>query len=127
MYHFGALRSIIRILYDAKETMVVPSLKFDVLDILASLDKYKCNGLLGLPKILLNIVTHPDRKNYDLSNLKAVLSGGQLASIDLILKFKNELNVQAFIVAYSSTESNNGISSDRNKIKKKNNNFFSLS
>ena len=107
MYHFGAFRACIRVLFDAKSTLVVPSFKFDVSDILASLEKYKCNVLFGLPKIILNIVTHPERKNFDLSNVKAVMAGGQQISIDLILKTKTELNALAFVVGYSSTESNN--------------------
>ena len=112
MNHYASIRQIVQVIFDEQYTIVVPSFKFDVLDIMISLEKYKCFALFCYPKILLNMVTHPDRKKYDFSNLKLIFSGGQLAPLDLILKTKTELNVQLFFVAYSSTEYNNCNSSD---------------
>ena len=67
---------------------IIPSDKLNTIDILESLEKYKCQMLTGLPKILYNLINHSDRIKYDLSNLLLASSGGQCISSDLIVKLK---------------------------------------
>ena len=81
----------------------------DIIDILEALEKYKCAMIWGLPKILYNLINHPDRKKYDLSNLLLAVSGGQSISTDLIIKLSKELNIKMFISSYSTTETSSVI------------------
>jgi fatty-acyl-CoA synthase len=109
MYHYGVMLNILMTLFNKNYVLVIPSFKFDMIDVLEALVKYKCNSLSGLPKILHSIVNHPARKSYDLSNLNVAMAGGQSVSSDMIETFKNHLDVKMFIHAYGSTEMNNFI------------------
>jgi fatty-acyl-CoA synthase len=106
MYHYGVLTSIMFTLFNKRMVLVIPSFKFDIIDILNALAKYKCTCLTGLPKILLNVANHPDRVKYDLSSLKISLAGGQLVTADLVSTLKENLGVEIVIVGYGSTEIN---------------------
>ncbi len=96
-------------LFNENTTLVFPSKKLDMIDILESIETYECNILSGLPKIINNFINHPKRKDYDLSSLIVVGCAGQLPSADLISQLKEELNLMAFFIFYGSTETNNGI------------------
>jgi fatty-acyl-CoA synthase len=108
MYHYGAMSNSLATLFNERSTLVFPSKKLDVIQILESLETYKCNIFSGLPKIVNNVVNHPQRKNYDLSSVIVVGCAGQLPSADLITQIKNELGALAFFIFYGSTESNGG-------------------
>ena len=104
MYHVAGLSQLISVIHNPFILNVIPSSKLNIVDILEALEKYKCQIVVGLPKILNNLINHPNRKAYDLSNLFFASSGGQTVSSDLIIKLKRELNIKIFSSGYSSTE-----------------------
>ncbi len=109
LYHVSGMNHFISAIHSPNILTVIPSDKLNTVDILQSLEKYKCQMLTGLPKILYNLINHPDRIKYDLSSLLLASSGGQSISSDLIVKLKNELNIKLFIPGYGSTETLSGI------------------
>ena len=109
MYHVAGMGQLISALHNPNIVIVLPSYKLDIIDILEALEKYKCAMIWGLPKILYNLINHPDRKKYDLSNLLLAVSGGQSISTDLIIKLSKELNIKMFISSYSTTETSSVI------------------
>jgi acyl-coenzyme A synthetase/AMP-(fatty) acid ligase len=107
--HYVAMASVLMTLYKMNSVLVIPSFKFDIVDILEAVEKYQCTGLTGLPKILHSIVNHPDRGKYNLSSLTTVMGAGQLTTAELINQFKHEFGLRTFIVGYGTTELNNFI------------------
>jgi fatty-acyl-CoA synthase len=109
MYHYGAMTSVVSVLFNPKNTIVFASNKLEIVDFLEAIQNYKCNVLSGLPKILHSIINHPARKKYDLSSIMMCGSGGQSITNELITLIKQELNAKVFYAAYGSTELNNGL------------------
>ena len=96
MYHAGGLCLLISAIHNPFILNVIPSSKINIVDILEALEEYKCQVVVGLPKILNNLINHPNRKTSDLSNLFFALSTGQIVPSDLIIKLKRELNIKMF-------------------------------
>jgi fatty-acyl-CoA synthase len=103
-YHSFSIFQIIGSLFDEKSCLVFPSKKFDVVDILESIQAYRCNCILAFPKILTNLLDHNLLHNYDLSSLEMASCGGQLPQVELIRKFKTKLSGTTFTVGYGATE-----------------------
>ncbi len=108
MYHQAALSTFIGGLFSANCIVVYPSFKFDTVDILESLQNYKCTFFGALPKILQNVINHPDRHNYDLSSLTEAGTAGQLVTGEIIQQSSSELGAKKFMVFYGATEYNLG-------------------
>jgi fatty-acyl-CoA synthase len=108
MYHQAAFSTVIGGLFSTNCVVVYPSFKFDTIDILESLQDYKCTLFGALPKILLNVINHPGRKNYDLSSLTKAGTAGQLVTGEIIQQSALELGANEFLVFYGATEVNLG-------------------
>lgn len=105
MYHLGAALTILSCLIRPNLVLIFPSFKFDLNDILACIQKYKCNCLYTLPKIFLNIINYPTRNEYDLSCLKTSIVGGQIITAQLIQLAKEKLKLNCLYIGYGMTES----------------------
>lgn len=105
MYHLGTAILILATCLVPNITVIFPSYKFNLDDILSSIEKYKCNSLSTLSKILLNLINHPRRIQYNLESLKIVNVGGQLVTSNLIQLLKDELKVKYLNIGYGMTES----------------------
>lgn len=103
MCHIGEIGIIMRSL-NSNYRLVFPSYKFDLQAILESIEKYKCQSINGLPKILNNMIDSPLVKNYDLSSLTSVTCGGSFAPIRLIKRLRDELKIKYFFMYYGMTE-----------------------
>lgn len=106
MYHVGNILSIFATLFRSNITLIIPSYKYDILDILDSIQNYKCNILSGISKAIIDILEHPLKINYDLSKLKNIATGGQLVSTDFVNKLKNEFNIEYLWISFGTTECN---------------------
>jgi fatty-acyl-CoA synthase len=87
-----------------KIRLVFPSKKFDIKDILDSIQKYKCTTLNSQPRALINILNYPQIKDYDLTSLELVISGGQMITTEILNRVKNEFNVKLFYIGYGMSE-----------------------
>jgi fatty-acyl-CoA synthase len=114
-YHGVAMLSIIEQIFNENLCLVFPSKKLDLIDILESIETYKCNSIIAFPKILNNLLDHPNFHNYDLSSIESVACSGQLPPAELILKSKEMIpNAKNFTVVYGATELNKLLSNTLN-------------
>ncbi|CAF5190229.1 unnamed protein product, partial [Rotaria magnacalcarata] len=69
-----------------------------------AIQEEKCTALIGAPIIFRDILTHPDRKKYDLSSLVFGLSGASSMHIDFLRQLENEFPITRMAQAYGMTE-----------------------
>jgi fatty-acyl-CoA synthase len=110
LYAYAAFTSTIAVLFHPNATIVFPSYKLNLVDILEAVQTYRCNVISALPKIFHNILTHSKRNDYDLSSLSMVQIGGQSITSELINLARQETNIKFAFVGYGSTETNSLIS-----------------
>lgn len=81
--------------------------KFEMNDLLLAIAKYKVSYFPLVPPILVGMVNHADqiKKNYDLSSLRIVLSGGAPLGKDLIEGFVEKFPNVVIMQGYGLTES----------------------
>lgn len=94
------------VMFSPRYRLVLPSYKFDLVEIMHAVQKYKCNNLSCLPKILSNLIDHPKRAAFDLSSLEYISVGGQLTCAELCRRVRDELGVRYFGVGFGMTEVN---------------------
>lgn len=58
----------------------------------------------GAPTIFQTILDDPDRKDYDLSSLRLIVTGATIVPVVLIERLQSELGVETVITAYGQTE-----------------------
>jgi len=64
--------------------------KFEVLDVLKTIQKQKPTLFPGAPTIYIGLLNHPDLKNYDLSSIKYCISGSAPLPVEVQQKFEKE-------------------------------------
>ncbi|XP_074263864.1 peroxisomal OPC-8:0-CoA ligase 1-like [Silene latifolia] len=106
MFHIYGLVAFATGLLASGATIVVLS-KFEMNDLLLAIAKYKVNYFPLVPPILVAMVNHADqiKKNYDLSSLKHVLSGGAPLGKEVIEGFVEKFPNVVIMQGYGLTES----------------------
>lgn len=77
--------------------------KFEVLDVLKTIDKQKPTLFPGAPTIYVGLLNHPDIKKYDLSSIRACISGSAPLPIEIQQKFEKETGGR-LVEGYGLTE-----------------------
>lgn len=77
------------LIYGAKS--VFPSFFPDTSAMLKAIHNEKCTAIKAAPIIFMDMLNHPERKNYDLSSLKTMLVGASTVPKDLFLKLRQEI------------------------------------
>ena len=57
--------------------------------VLELIDTYRCNGMLGVPTMLVAMMEHPTFATTDLSSIKAICSGGSTVPAALVTHSSN--------------------------------------
>ncbi|TCN51284.1 acyl-CoA synthetase (AMP-forming)/AMP-acid ligase II [Rhodococcus sp. SMB37] len=83
---------------------VIPMAVFDVEKVMAMVSAERISVLPGAPTIYQNILDHPRRSDFDLSNLRLAVTGAAPVPVSLVERMQNELNFDAVITAYGQTE-----------------------
>lgn len=78
--------------------VIFPNLLPDTLSTIKAIQNEKCTSLKGAPVIFIDLLNHPERKNYDISSLESMLIGASVVPKDLLIKLKKELNLKHIIV-----------------------------
>jgi len=60
--------------------------------------------LPGPPTIFQSILDHPDRKGFDLSTLRLVVTGAALVPVELVRGLWDDLGIETVLTAYGLTE-----------------------
>ncbi|MHA6259403.1 long-chain-fatty-acid--CoA ligase [Sporosarcina sp. CAU 1771] len=77
--------------------------KFDALTALKTIDKQKPTLFPGAPTIYIGLLNHPDVSKYDLSSIKACLSGSAALPVEIQQKFE-KLSGGRLVEGYGLTE-----------------------
>lgn len=106
MFHIYGLAAFAMGLLASGSTIVVLS-KFDMHEMLSSIEKYKATYLPLVPPILVAMINGSDRirAKYDLSSLQSVLSGGAPLSKEVIEGFSEKYPTVRILQGYGLTES----------------------
>lgn len=106
MFHIYGLAAFATGLLAAGSTVIVLS-KFDLHEMLSSIEKYRATYLPLVPPILIALVNAADqiRSKYDLSSLQSVLSGGAPLSKEVIEGFVDKYPRVKILQGYGLTES----------------------
>jgi acyl-CoA synthetase (AMP-forming)/AMP-acid ligase II len=84
-------------------TMVAEPI-FDVDVLLGRIAGERISVLPGPPTIFQSILDRPDRKTFDLSSLRLVVTGAALIPVELVKRLWSELDIETVLTAYGLTE-----------------------
>ncbi|CAF4379087.1 unnamed protein product, partial [Rotaria magnacalcarata] len=70
--------------------LTFPAVLPDTIATMRAIHEEKCTALIGAPIIFRDILTHPDRKKYDLSSLIFGLSGASSMHVDFLRQLEKE-------------------------------------
>ncbi|MFQ5856549.1 MAG: long-chain fatty acid--CoA ligase [Anaerolineae bacterium] len=79
--------------------------RFDVDEVLHTIDRYKPTLFPGVPTIYVMVNNHPDVKNYDLKSIQACLSGAAPLPIEVQRRFEELTGGARLVEGYGLTES----------------------
>jgi long-chain acyl-CoA synthetase len=85
----------------AFKMIIIP--KFDPKEILKSIEKHKATLYPGAPTMYIGLLNHPDIKKYDLSSIKACISGSAPLPVEVQTKFEEVTNGR-LVEGYGLTE-----------------------
>lgn len=77
----------------------------DTMATIKALSAEKCTAIKAAPTIFMDIVNHPELKNYPMPDLQTMLIGASTVPKDLLLKVKEGLGLTHVIIGYAQTES----------------------
>lgn len=102
-YHmFGYVEGLIAAMVVGGAVILQP--KFDPVEYLRGIEKHRATDILCVPTMTVAILEHPDVKKYDLSSLKAILSGAAPGPVWLWEKVEKELGATEIVTGYGMTE-----------------------
>ena len=80
--------------------------KWDAGEALRLIEKERITYFVGVPTMSLELMTHPDRHNYDLSSLKDITAGGAPRPVSHVERLKEEFPDAQPALGYGLTETN---------------------
>ena len=83
---------------------MVPEPVFDVDVLLRRIQSEHISVLPGPPTIFQAILDHPDRKEFDLSSLRLVVTGAAVVPVELVRSLWSDLGIETVLTAYGLTE-----------------------
>lgn len=102
-YHmFGYVEGLLSVMFVGGA--IVPQTSFSPVGYLAGIEKFRATDILCVPTMAVAIVEHPDRHNYDLGSLTAILCGSAPAPVWLWEKVEREFGVSEIVTGYGMTE-----------------------
>lgn len=83
---------------------IVPQTAFDPVRYFEGIERHRASDILCVPTMSVALLEHPERANYDLSSLNAILSGAAPAPVWLWERVRDELGVSEIVTGYGMTE-----------------------
>lgn len=88
-FHVYGMTAVMNLsIMEGYKMILVP--KFDVLDVLKTIDKQKPTLFPGAPTIYIGLLNHPQLKKYDLSSIKYCISGSAPLPVEVQQQFEKE-------------------------------------
>lgn len=85
---------------------MLPVSTFDVDEVLRTIELEKVSVLTGPPTVFHSILSHPRRRDFDLSSLRLSMTGAASVPVDLVRRMESDLQFETVTVAYGMTECN---------------------
>jgi long-chain acyl-CoA synthetase len=80
--------------------------KWDAEEAMRLIEKEKITYFVGVPLMSIEIATHPNRHNYDLTSCTAFAAGGAPRPVEHVRKIKKEMDWSFPLLGYGLTETN---------------------
>ena len=80
--------------------------KWDAEEAMQLIEKEKISYFVGVPLMSIEMATHPDRHNYDLTSCTAFAAGGAPRPVDHVKKIRKEMHWGYPVLGYGLTETN---------------------
>ena len=97
-YKAGMLASLIH------GARMIPAPVFDLDALLPQIAEERITVLPGPPTLYLSLLVHPRRKDYDLSSLRAGITGAAVVPVEMIKRMYSELGFREIYTGYGLTE-----------------------
>jgi acyl-CoA synthetase (AMP-forming)/AMP-acid ligase II len=83
---------------------MVPEPVFDVDQVVERIEQEQISVLPGPPTIFQSILDHPDRKTFELTSLRLVVTGAAVVPVELVRGLWSDLGIETVLTAYGLTE-----------------------
>ncbi len=83
---------------------MIPEPVFDVDSLMRRIEDERISVLPGPPTIFQAMLDHPDRKGFDLSSLRLVVTGAAAVPVELVRRLWSDLGIETVLTAYGLTE-----------------------
>jgi long-chain acyl-CoA synthetase len=80
--------------------------KWDVVEAMRLIEQEKITNFTGVPLMSFELLTHPDRHNYDLSTLQGLAGGGAPRPVEHVKRLTDEFPNAPPAIGYGLTETN---------------------
>jgi fatty-acyl-CoA synthase len=100
---FGLVLSNLACLTHAA-AMIVPGEAFSALGVLETVEAERCTALHGVPTMLIAVLDHPERSNFDLTSLRTGIMAGAPVPVEVMRRIISELHLSEITIAYGMTE-----------------------
>jgi acyl-CoA synthetase (AMP-forming)/AMP-acid ligase II len=101
-HSFGYKAGIVAAL--TRGATIVPQSRFDIEQIMRTIDRERITVLPGPPTIYQSILDAPDRKRLDLSSLRLAVTGAAMVPVALVERMRRDLTFDTVLTAYGLTE-----------------------
>lgn len=104
LFHcFGIVLGVMAILTHGATLVMIES--FDLLVVLASIQKEKCTALYGVPTMFIAELNHPMFNMFDLRSLRTGIMAGSPCPIEAMREVMTKMHMREVTIAYGLTES----------------------
>ncbi len=83
---------------------LIPEPVFDVEAVMRRIEEEHVSVLPGPPTVFQSILDSPDRKRFDLSSLRLVVTGAAVVPVELVRRLWSDLGIETVLTAYGLTE-----------------------
>jgi acyl-CoA synthetase (AMP-forming)/AMP-acid ligase II len=83
---------------------MVPEPVFGVDQVVERIEQEQISVLPGPPTIFQSILDHPDRKTFELTSLRLVVTGAAVVPVELVRGLWSDLGIETVLTAYGLTE-----------------------
>ena len=90
-----------------------PHAVFDVAAMMARVPVEGITVLPGPPTVFQSILDHPDRSSFDLSSVRASITGAAVVPVEVIRRMREELHIPDVVTGYGLTETHGTVSMNR--------------
>lgn len=102
LFHVTGLVSSMNMPLYTRSTIILLA-RYDTETVIRAIEKYRCTHWVSIATMNIAVVNYPDVRKYDLTSLKACISGGSPIPLEILKKFK-EMTGASLVEGYGLSE-----------------------